>query len=323
MVARFTMPSTAPPRRAEVRVAAVDVGTNSCRLLVAEGDGAGSVTLDRRVTITRLGEDVDATGRLADAAIERNVRAVAGYAEVWRSLGVQAVRITATSAARDSVNAGDFAAAIAAVAGVAPEVLSGQEEAATSFRGALSGLPGVALPAVVLDIGGGSTELILGIDHPARSTSRQLGCVRLTERILTHDPPTDVQVATARAEVAVELDAAERDVDPATGATLIAVAGTATTLAALHLDLPAHVAGTVHGTAIPAPAVRTLAQRLLGMSAAAIAELGPVEGGREDVLAAGALILAAVVDRFGFAEVIVSETDILDGLVLGLLDAVP
>src|SRR5690606_37790197 len=139
-------------------------------------------TLDRRVRITRLGEDVDATGRLADAAITRNVDAVRDYATLWQAEGVDAVRITATSAARDSVNAAAFLDAVRQVAGTTPLVLSGTDEAAMAFRGALSGLPGIALPAVVLDIGGGSTELILGRDRPDRSTSRQLGSVRLTER---------------------------------------------------------------------------------------------------------------------------------------------
>ncbi|CAN5511889.1 Ppx/GppA phosphatase family protein [soil metagenome] len=304
------------------RVAAVDIGTNSCRLLVAEAvDGGGFTTLDRRIRITRLGQDVDAAGRLADAAIRRNVDAVAAYAAVWRALGVtDAVRITATSAARDSANAADFAAAVEAAAGVAPEVLSGADEAATSFRGALSGLPGAARPALVLDIGGGSTELIRGSDGPEASTSRQLGCVRLTERVLLGDPPTEAQVARAREVIAAELDAVEALVDPAAAATLIAVAGTATTLAALHQGLPAYEPGVVHGTELPAGAVAELAERLLGMPAASIAALGPVEGGREDVLAAGALILTAVLERFGFDRVVVSETDILDGLALGLLE---
>lgn len=303
-----------------MRAAAVDIGTNSCRLLIAEGDRDGYSTLDRRVTITRLGQDVDATGRLADEAIKRNVDAVAGYAAAWRAHDVQAVRITATSAARDSANAADFATAIEEVAGVRPEVLSGEVEAATSFRGAVSGLLDVALPAVVLDIGGGSTELILGHDRPDRSTSRQLGCVRLTERVLTDDPPTPAQIAEAHAVVQRELDAVEQLVDPASGASLVAVAGTATTLAALHLGLPAYQAGAIHATSIPAAAVRTLTDQLLRLQAADIRALGPVEGGREDVLGAGALILAAVVERFGFGEVTVSETDILDGLVMGLLD---
>jgi exopolyphosphatase / guanosine-5'-triphosphate,3'-diphosphate pyrophosphatase len=309
------------------RVAAVDIGTNSCRLLVAEAPAgqAGFTTLDRQLRITRLGQDVDATGRLADAAIARTVDAVAAFAQVWQSLDVAAVRITATSAARDSANARDFAAAIQAVAGVAPEVLSGEAEAATAFRGAISGLamaglPDVPLPVVVLDIGGGSTELVLGETSPLRSTSRQLGCVRLTERVLAGDPPTAGQIERARDVVTAELDAIESEVAPSDAVTLVAVAGTATTLAALHLGMAAYDPGVVHGTAIPAGALSQLADRLLGMQAADIRALGPVDHGREDVLAAGALILDAVVTRFGFAEVRISETDILDGLVLGLLD---
>ncbi|HUG83974.1 MAG TPA: exopolyphosphatase, partial [Euzebya sp.] len=248
---------------------------------------------------------------------------VAAYADVWRSMDVTAVRITATSAARDSTNAADFARAIREVAGVMPEVLSGTDEAAIAFRGAVSGLPEVALPAVVLDIGGGSTELIVGHDQAERSTSRQLGSVRLTERILTSDPATAAQITRARAVVTEHLDAAEALVDLAAGATLIGVAGTATTVAALHLGLQEYRAGAIHGITMPASAVSALADRLLGLSAADIAALGPVEDGREDVLAAGALIMAMVIQRFSFAHITISEADILDGLALSLLDGGP
>lgn len=306
------------------RVAVVDIGTNSCRLLVGERAPDGGLhTLDRRVRITRLGQDTDASGRLAEAAITRNVDAVAAYADVWHALGATDVRITATSAARDSANAADLAHAIDRVAGVAPEVLSGEEEAATAFRGAVSGLPGIALPAVVLDIGGGSTELILGHEQPDRSTSRQLGSVRLTERVLTDDPPSPAQISRAREVVAEHLDAVEALVDPAAGATLIGVAGTATTVAALHLGLPQYRAGAIHGTTMPVSAVWAAADRLLALSAADIAALGPVEPGREDVIAAGALIMAMVIQRFGFEQITISETDILDGLALALLDGAP
>jgi exopolyphosphatase / guanosine-5'-triphosphate,3'-diphosphate pyrophosphatase len=315
---------------ARPRVAAVDIGTNSTRLLVAEagdpGAGAPLRPLDRRSLVTRLGQGVDATGRLAPEAVERTVRTVAGYADAWRALGVARVGITATSASRDADNAQDFRDAVVAVAGVAPRVLSGEEEAALSFAGAASGLGDVAWPVAVLDIGGGSTEVIVGDAPPAagatpavRSTSRQLGAVRLRERVLHGDPPTAAEVAEARRTIAAELDAVADLVDPVAAATLVAVAGTATTLAAVHLGRGGWVDGAVHGTALEAGQVTALAERLLATPVADVAREPAVQQGREDVIAAGALILDEVVRRFGFPRVHVSESDILDGLALELL----
>jgi exopolyphosphatase/guanosine-5'-triphosphate,3'-diphosphate pyrophosphatase len=307
-----------------LRVAVVDIGTNSTRLLIAEADPDGGLrSLDRRLVITRLGEGVDATGRLTPAAIGRVVDALAGYADAWRAAGVQRVGITATSASRDAANAEDFRRAVHDVAGVDPRVLSGAEEAAMSFAGAVTALDAAVAdlprPVAVIDIGGGSTEVVVGDATPDRSTSRQLGSVRLTERVLTGDPPTAAQIAQARRTVAEELDAVAELVDPAAAATLVAVAGTATTLAAVHADLQGWRDGAVHGVRLPAAAVHDLAERLLGLSAADIAALGSVQAGREDVIAAGALILDEVLRRFGFAEVVISEADILDGQALELL----
>ena len=195
-------------------------------------------------------------------------------------------------------------------------MLTGEQEAAASFAGAV-GAVAVAIPALVLDIGGGSTELIIGTDTPEASTSRQLGCVRLTERCLRTDPPTAEQVADARDVIAGELDAAtaalgiEPELRPRS---LVGVAGTVTTLAALHLGLERYDPERIHGTRVPRTVVGALTRALLSMPARDRAALGPVQPGREDVLAGGALILEAVLERFGFDEVVASERDMLDGL---------
>jgi exopolyphosphatase / guanosine-5'-triphosphate,3'-diphosphate pyrophosphatase len=220
---------------------------------------------------------------------------------------------------RDAADRDRFFAGVRERAGVDAEVLSGEQEAAAAFRGATASVAGTP-PYLVLDIGGGSTELILGEDRPEASTSRQLGCVRLTERNLHDDPPTDGQVADARAFVDAELAAAGELVDARRARTLVGVAGTVTTLAALHLGLDAYEPTRIHGTRVPAEAVARLAAELLGMPAAARAALGPMAPGREDVIAGGAIVLEMVMARFGFDEVLVSEADILDGLALGLLD---
>ena len=301
------------------RVAAVDCGTNSTRLLVAEPAEPLRV-LVREMRITRLGQDVDETGRLAADALERTLATLAEYAGVWGGLDAQRVRITATSAVRDAVNADAFFTGVRERTGVQAEVLTGEQEGALTFAGA-TGLLDVPGPVVVLDIGGGSTELVLGDQAPEASTSRQLGCVRLTERALRSDPTTTTERMAAGAIVDAELDEVERLVNPAAATTLVAVAGTATTLAALHLGLEEYDAERIHGASMPAPAVHALAERLLGMTTAQRGALGPVAPGREDVLHAGALILDRVLSRFGFAEAVASEADILDGLALALLES--
>jgi exopolyphosphatase/guanosine-5'-triphosphate,3'-diphosphate pyrophosphatase len=199
-------------------------------------------------------------------------------------------------------------------------VLSGELEAATAFAGATASVEGEA-PYLVLDIGGGSTELILGARSPEASTSRQLGCVRLTERNLPDDPPTAGQLADARAFADAELEEAGGLVDARRARTLVGVAGTVTTLAALHLGLDDYEPSRIHGTRVPRGEVARLTGQLAAMPAARRARLGPMAPGREDVIVGGAIILLAVMERFGFDEVLVSEADILDGLALGLLDA--
>jgi exopolyphosphatase / guanosine-5'-triphosphate,3'-diphosphate pyrophosphatase len=302
--------------------AAVDVGTNSVRLLVV--DAAGD-RLTRELTITRLGQGVDATGALHPDALRRTVDVIAGYRRAWESYGVtDAVRICATSAVRDASNRDAFFDGVREAAGVDAEVLSGHDEAALAFAGA-AGAVDVAAPTAVIDLGGGSTEIVVGdaSGAVAGSVSLQLGCVRLTERHLHGDPPTADELAAAGATIRTRLDEADaalaeqgtslRDV-----ASVIGVAGTSTTLAALHLGLDAYREEAIHGTRVPAEALAALTADLVAMTAAERAALGPVQPGREDVLHGGAMVLAAVLDRYGFAELVVSEADGLDGAAASL-----
>jgi exopolyphosphatase / guanosine-5'-triphosphate,3'-diphosphate pyrophosphatase len=302
--------------------AAVDVGTNSVRLLVV--DGAGQ-RITRELTITRLGQGVDATGRLDPQALTRTLETIGRYAAVWRSCGVEdAVRIAATSAVRDASNRDDFFDGVRRVAGVEAEVLTGEEEASLAFAGA-AGAVDVATPTAVVDLGGGSTELVVGDAAGAvvGAVSLQLGCVRLTERHLLGDPPTVDELRAAEATVHAQLDEADRRLGEQGAslrgiAALIGVAGTSTTLAALHLGLDAYREEAIHGTRVPAADLVALAQDLVARTAVERAALGPVQPGREDVLHGGALVLAAIVTRYGLPELVVSEADGLDGMAASL-----
>jgi exopolyphosphatase / guanosine-5'-triphosphate,3'-diphosphate pyrophosphatase len=302
--------------------AAVDVGTNSVRLLVV--DAAGD-RITRELAITRLGQGVDSTGALHSDALRRTLDVIAGYRRTWESHGVDGrVRICATSAVRDASNRDDFFDGVRDVAGTDAEVLSGEEEAALAFAGA-AGAVDVAAPTAVIDLGGGSTEIVVGDadGRVAGSVSLQLGCVRLTERHLHGDPPAAEELTAAEAFIQARLDQADavlaeqsaslRDV-----ASLIGVAGTSTTLAALHLGLDAYREEAIHGTRIPAEALAAITADLVAMTAQQRAGLGPVQPGREDVLHGGALVLAAVLGRYGFAELVVSEADGLDGAAASL-----
>jgi exopolyphosphatase/guanosine-5'-triphosphate,3'-diphosphate pyrophosphatase len=301
------------------RVAAVDVGTNSVRLLVAEprADGAPLATVERAMRITRLGYAVDATGKLDDAALERTLACLDDYAQRWTELGATAVRVTATSAVRDAADRERFFDGVQARTGVQAEVFSAETEAHTAFRGATATVAGQP-PWLVVDIGGGSTEFVLGSAEAERWHSRQLGSVRLTERCLPGDPPTAAELADATTVVDGHLDAVAAAVDCGRARTLVGVAGTVTTLAALHLGLAEYDGAAIHGARLAVADVRGLADRLVAMPSAQRAELGPVPPGREDVIIGGALILARVMEHLGFHEVLVSEADILDGAALGL-----
>lgn len=301
------------------RRAAVDVGTNSTRLLVVDADGE---PLLREMRITRLGKDVDERGRLDDDALRRTLETIDRYRDLWRRKGVDEshVRIAATSAVRDAADRDRFFDGVREATGVQAEVLSGDEEAALSFLGASKAVR-APRPLAVMDIGGGSTELIVGggDDEVVAAYSMQLGSVRLTERILRGDPPEPREVEHARREVRERLDEAdavlaEGGADVRSVTTLVAVAGTPTTLAALHLGLEVYEPDAIHATTVPTEAIAELTDRLLGLPTVERASLGPIQSGREDVIAGGALILATVLHRYGFGSVVVSESDILDGL---------
>jgi exopolyphosphatase / guanosine-5'-triphosphate,3'-diphosphate pyrophosphatase len=304
-----------------VRVAAVDCGTNSIRLLVADlpEDGQRDVKQDvhREMRIVRLGQGVDRTGLLAPEALERTRVAVVDYAATCLELGVERTRFVATSATRDARNRDDFTRLVHDALGVEPEVASGDEEAALSFLGATAGLTADG-PFLVMDIGGGSTELVLGTDHVVAACSVDIGCVRLTERHLRSDPPSPAEVAAARADVDAALAEAASVVPVEQARTAIGLAGSVTTVAALVLDLPSYQAEKIHLSRIPAAGVREVTEQLLAMTHDERAALPVMHPGRVDVIGGGALVLQQAVARFGFDEVLVSEADILDGIALSM-----
>jgi len=304
------------------RVAAVDCGTNSIRLLVADVDASHLTEIDRRLEIVRLGQGVDKTGRLDPAALARTFTSCRAYAKEIEQLGVERVRFVATSASRDAENRSEFVAGIREILGVTPEVISGDEEARLSFAGATRSLRATAAghppPYLVVDIGGGSTEFVLGEDavHAARSVD--IGCVRLTERHLRTNPPTTAQVAAARADIAQAIDQAAGAVPLAHVRTLVGLAGSVTTVAAIALGLDTYDPTRIHHSVISAADVRRVSDELLRMTHQERAALPVMHPGRVDVIGAGALILAEIVDRVGVDEVVVSEHDILDGIAWAL-----
>jgi exopolyphosphatase / guanosine-5'-triphosphate,3'-diphosphate pyrophosphatase len=303
------------------RLAAVDVGTNSTRLLVADVEG-GRVVAEhaREMVITRLGKGVDRTGRFDPAALRRTLDVLAGYGATCRRLGVQGRRVVATSATRDAGNRQEFLDGVRALLGVEAEVLSGEAEAATAYRGATHDLPGDGRTLVV-DIGGGSTELILGTTgNPEAMVSLDLGCVRLHERHLHTDPPTAAEVAALRADAAAQLARVTGTLDPASAERVVGVAGTITTVTAIGLGLAVYDPRRIHRSALSAAEIAAVAEKLAAMTVAERAAIPVMAKGREDVIAAGALLLDELVRTFGFQRVIASETDILDGVLLGLAD---
>jgi exopolyphosphatase/guanosine-5'-triphosphate,3'-diphosphate pyrophosphatase len=304
------------------RVAAIDCGTNSIRLLIADlGPDATLVDVVREMRIVRLGEGVDRTGRLATTAIERTRVALADYVDAIDRHGASAVRMVATSATRDAANRGDFTSMVRAVLGVEPEVISGAEEAALSFAGAVAGLRAPRFPVLVADIGGGSTELVLGssADGELRSHSMDVGCVRMTERHLRDDPPTPAQIAATARDVRAAIADAARDVPLREAATFVGVAGTVTTLAAIVHGLAEYDADVIDGLTMTTAQVDDVTSRLLAIAHAERAALPVMHPGRVDVIGGGALILRELVDAVGASQVVASEHDILDGIALRLL----
>ncbi|MCQ4080511.1 Ppx/GppA family phosphatase [Streptomyces sp. RB6PN25] len=306
------------------RVAAVDCGTNSIRLLVADVNPAtGQLKdLDRRMQIVRLGQGVDRTGRLAPDALERTFAACREYAEIIRDLGAERIRFIATSASRDAENRDDFVRGVVGILGVEPEVITGAQEAEFSFTGAtkeLTGRDDLRTPYLVVDIGGGSTEFVVGDGAVRAARSVDIGCVRMTERHLVHggrvsDPPTPGQVTAIKSDVAKALDLAAETVPIGEAGTLVGLAGSVTTVAAIALGLPEYDSSLIHHSRITIDQVRDVTGRLLASTHAERAAIPVLHPGRVDVIGAGALVLLEIMERTGADEVVVSEHDILDGI---------
>ena len=302
-------------------MAAVDCGTNSVRLLVADVDpAAGRLSdVDRRLEIVRLGQGVDATGRLAAVPLARTFRVLRSYRQIIEAASATAVRMVATSATRDAANADEFVAGVHGILGIEPEVLSGEDEALLSFTGATAELTGEAAPYLVTDIGGGSTEFVLGDPGAVTAAvSVNIGCVRMTERHLRHDPPGDDEIVAARADIDAALDVVAGKIPVSGARTLFGLAGSVTTVAALVLGLESYQPELIHHSRVSAEEARRVAASLLAQTRAERARLPVMHPGRVDVIGGGALVLTRIMDRFGFGEVLVSEHDILDGLAWSL-----
>ncbi|BBZ48237.1 Ppx/GppA phosphatase family protein [Mycobacterium parmense] len=309
------------------RIAGIDCGTNSIRLLVAERSGAGLRDVHRETRIVRLGQGVDATGEFAPEAIARTRAALSDYAEMLEWHGVERVRMVATSAARDVANREAFFAMTAEVLGaVLPgavaEVITGAEEAELSFRGAVAEMDPAAGPFVVVDLGGGSTEIVLGGAAVVASYSADIGCVRLTERCLHSDPPTAGEVAAARRVVRERLEAALGAVPVEGARTWVGVAGTMTTLSALAHNMTTYDSAAIHLSRVRGRELLAVCERLIAMSRAERAALPPMHEGRADVIGGGAIVVEELARelraRAGIDELTVSEHDILDGIVLSI-----
>ena len=339
------------------RVAAIDCGTNSIRLLIADLNqesaqsepGRGSsdpghpspaplTDVTRQMRIVRLGEGVDRTGRLSAAALDRTMTALTEYAGLIADAKPAAVRMVATSATRDAANAQEFTDRVRAILGVAPEVISGDDEAWLSFTGATRELAGTPLaaagscppPYLVTDIGGGSTEFVLGGPDEAEVTrqvsrgqilsrSVNIGCVRLTERHLHGDPPLPAEIAATVKDIDAALGQAAAAVPAQKARTLVGLAGSVTTVAAIALGLDEYDSARTHHSRISAARVHETADALLAMTRAERAAIPVMHPGRVDVIGAGALILDRIMTTFGFSEVLVSEHDILDGIAWSLI----
>lgn len=302
-----------------MRVAAIDVGTNSTRLLVAEGVPGGFRPIERRMVITRLGEGVDRRRVLAPEALQRTLSTIADYAATCGELSVQRIRVTGTSAVRDAQNRDEFFDGVRRLTGSEPELLSGEEEAQATFLGTLSDLQESG-PVMVVDIGGGSTEFIVGTHRPERLVSLDFGCVRMFEKHLDSDPPAVDELAALREEVSGAIEEVKDHLDVPAGARMIGVAGTVTQLATLKTGLPVYDPDVTHHFVLSHGDVRQLARRLSSLTYSQRKRVKGLEAGRADVIVAGAEILTVIMEAFDAAEILVSEKDILDGLVIQLLD---
>lgn len=301
-----------------MRVAAIDVGTNSTRLLVAEERSEGFREVDRRLTITRLGEGVDRRKAFAPEALERTLLTIADYAASCGEYGVGRIRVTGTSAVRDARNREAFFDGVKRLTGSDAELLSGEEEARATFLGATSDLSQDS-PILVCDIGGGSTEFVFGRTEPEGVVSVNVGCVRMLEKHLHSDPPTSDEIASLRVEVDDAFAGAAQELGVPAGARFVGVAGTVTQLAAMNVGLPVYDPEVTHHAVLSHGDVRRLARRLGSLPYEARARIKGLEPGRVDVIVAGAQVLLSAMEAFDAPEVLVSERDILDGLVMQML----
>jgi exopolyphosphatase / guanosine-5'-triphosphate,3'-diphosphate pyrophosphatase len=301
-----------------MRVAAIDCGTNSTRLLVAEAQPEGFRSIDRRMLITRLGQGVNERRVLAPEALERTLTAIADYAAICGDLNVERIRVTGTSAVRDAINRDEFFKGVRMLTGTEPELLSGAEEARATFLGARSDLPGNEA-VLVVDIGGGSTEFIYGHLEPEGLVSLDIGCVRMFEKHLSTDPPARGELEALRADVSAQISTAREQLEVPRDTRFVGVAGTVAQLALLKAGVPVYDPDVTHHAVLTHGDVRMLGRRLASLDYARRKRVTGMDPGRADVIVAGALILEVAMEVFDAAEVLTSEKDILDGLVMQML----
>ncbi|MCD0447838.1 Ppx/GppA family phosphatase [Actinocorallia sp. API 0066] len=302
------------------RVAAIDCGTNSVRLLIADV-GEELKDVEREMRIVRLGQGVDETGELAPEALERTFKEMRGYAALIERHGAERVRVVATSATRDARNRADFVAGVVEIFGVKPEVVSGEEEAQLSFTGATRELAALRPPRpyLVVDIGGGSTEFVVGSSQVEAAKSVNIGCVRMTERHFRGaNPPSPELISNAVADIDAHLEAVRQEVPVGEARTLVGLAGSVTTVSAINLGLEAYDSRRIHLSRVTAAQVHEITRRLLKLTHEERAAIGVMHPGRVDVIGAGSLILDRIMREYGFGAVVVSEHDILDGIAWSL-----
>jgi exopolyphosphatase/guanosine-5'-triphosphate,3'-diphosphate pyrophosphatase len=301
-----------------MRVGVVDCGTNSIRLLIADIEGNSFREVTRQMQVVRLGQGVDETNQFHPDALERTFAAVDLYAAEIARRGVEKIRFCATSATRDATNRSIFIDGVKERLGIEPEVISGDEEARLSFAGATREFNRIDGPFLVVDIGGGSTEFVLGTDTVESAISVNIGCVRMSERHFHNDPPTADEIAVARRDIQNAIDIAYASVDIKSAKTLVCVAGTATTVAAAALNLPEYDRYAIHLSRISADQVHAVSDRFLTMTRDERTALGYMHPGRVDVITAGSLVLSKIVKATGAKEFVASENDILDGMAWSL-----
>ena len=301
-----------------MRVGVIDCGTNSIRLLIADIEGTTFLEVTRQMQVVRLGQGVDETNQFHPDALERTFAAVDLYAAELARRGVEKIRFCATSATRDATNRNIFIDGVKERLGIEPEVISGDEEARLSFAGATREFSRTDGPFLVVDIGGGSTEFVLGTDTVESAISVNIGCVRMTERHFHNDPPTTDEVSIARSDIQNAIDIASASVDIKSAKTLVCVAGTATTVAAAALNLPEYDRHAIHLSRISADQVHQVSNNFLTMTRDERAALGYMHPGRVDVISAGSLVLSEIMRATAAKEFVASENDILDGMAWSL-----